>query len=52
MNSEPAVIVLPLSTLENMKMETAWRIDELLNGYAEIRRELEEVEKRLTGNGF
>ena len=27
----PAVITLPLSTFENMKMEQTWRIDDCLN---------------------
>jgi hypothetical protein len=40
MNSEPpAVITLPLSTLENMKMELAWRFEELGELINEIRTE-------------
>jgi hypothetical protein len=50
--STPAVITLPLSTFENMKMEFDWRITDLLDQYWEIREILEDLKYRLQHDDF
>ena len=41
--TEPAVIVLPLSTLENMQMELSWRLDEMDRLVKEVRAYIKET---------
>lgn len=43
----PAVISMPLSTLDNMQMELEWRILDLLNQIWEIREYLEDIREVL-----
>jgi hypothetical protein len=45
--SEPPIIKLPLSTLDNMKMELAWRIDYLLEQVWERLDQLEQLKETL-----
>jgi hypothetical protein len=44
--SEPAVIQLPLSTLDNMKMEIAWRTADIQEKLWEIIEEIERIKDR------
>lgn len=43
----PAVISMPLSTLDNMQMELEWRILDLLDQIWEIREYLEDIREVL-----
>jgi hypothetical protein len=51
-SAEPTIIKLPLSSYENMQMELAWRITQLLDQYWEIRDILEELKHRLQHDDF
>jgi hypothetical protein len=50
--SEPAVISIPLSSVDNMKMEEAWRFTELFDQYWSIREDLEILKHRLQFDDF
>ena len=51
-STEPAVIKLPLSSYENMRMELAWRDTHLFDQYWEIREILEELKYKLLFDDF
>ena len=44
---EPAVIYLPLSSLENMQMELSWRIDAMLGVAKEGQDLVKQIKRRL-----
>jgi hypothetical protein len=48
----PAVIKMPLSSVENMKMELAWLFADLFDQYWAIREELERLKHRLQFDDF
>ena len=41
--TEPAFFPIPLSCVENMKMELAWRFTDLFDQYWSIRESLEDI---------
>ena len=45
--NEPAVISLPLSSMENMRMELEWRFIDLFDQYWAIRDLLEKYNNKL-----
>ena len=49
---EPAVIELPLSSYENMRMELAWRSDHLKIKFEEIYDVLERIKEKFLLNDF
>ena len=49
---EPAVIELPLSSYENMRMELAWRSDHLKIQFEEIYDVLERIKEKFLLNDF
>ena len=49
---EPAMIELPLSSYENMRMELAWRGDYLKTQFEEIYDALEKLKEKFLLNGF
>lgn len=49
---EPTVFSIPLSSLENMKMELEWRITDLFDQYWSIREDLEGIKLRLLFDEF
>ena len=48
----PAVITLPLSTFENMKMELTWRLDDCLDQAKRAWQFFEWYKNYLTSNNF
>jgi hypothetical protein len=50
--NEPAVISIPLSSVDNMMMEEAWRFTELFDQYWSIREDLEILKHRLWFDDF
>lgn len=48
----PAVISMPLSSIENMRMELEWRFMDLLEQYWEIREILEDFRYKLRFDEF
>ena len=49
---EPAVIELPLSSYENMRMELAWRSDHLKIQFEEIYDVLEKIKEKFRLDDF
>ena len=49
---EPAVIELPLSSYENMRMELAWRSDHLKIQFKEIYEVLERIKEKFLLDDF
>ena len=49
---EPAVIELPLSSYENMRMELAWRSDHLKIQFEEIYDVLERIKEKFLLDDF
>ena len=50
--TEPAFFSIPLSSLENMKMELAWRFADLFDQYWSIRENLEDIKLKLLLDDF
>ena len=50
--TEPAVITLPLSSYENMKMELAWRSEHLKTQFEEVHDTLKNLKERFLLDDF
>ena len=50
--TEPAFFSIPLSCLENMKMELAWRFADLFDQYWSIRESSEDIKLKLLLDDF